>query len=116
MITHWKRKNQKRKPPEGGEGRTSIVKNKIWLGITTGSVAFLRTAEELWYRTNMDLPGIVFWSLTAYFAGIVATYAVTEMFRIKIMRRKKNPATVDLREEWRHGRTKTASCKCRRSA
>ena len=92
------------------------MSKRLLFAVCTGAVSFLRTAEELWYRTNMGLPGIVFWSLTAYFAGIVATYAVTEMFRIKIMRRKKNPATVDLREEWRHGNTKTASCKCRRSA
>ena len=88
-----------KKPPEGGEGRTSIVKNKIWLGVTTGSVAFLRTAEELWYRTNMDLTGIVFWSIAAYFAGIAVTYAATESFRIKVTRRHKNPVLINLREE-----------------
>ena len=75
------------------------MKNRIWIGVIIGAVAFLRTAEELWYRTNMDLPGIVFWSMAAYFAGIAVTYAATEVFRIKVTRRHKNPVLINLREE-----------------
>lgn len=64
------------------------MKKRLLFAICIGAIAFLRTAEELWYRTKMDLPGIVFWSMTAYFAGIVAVYAVTEKYMINIRRKK----------------------------
>lgn len=82
------------------------MKNRIWPAIMVGAVAFLRTAEELCFRTNMDLPGIAFWSMTAYFAGIALTYAVTDKFRIKrVPARRQILITLD-REERKHGKKK----------
>ena len=79
-------------------------KRRIWISVTVGAVAFLRTAEELWFRTNLDLPGIVFFSVTAYFAGIVAAYAMAERFKIKRVPAKRQPVLVTLdREEWDGG-------------
>ena len=80
------------------------MKNRIWPAIMVGAVAFLRTAEELWFRTNLDLPGIVFFSITAYFVGIITAYAVAERFRIKRVPAKRQPVLVTLdREEWERG-------------
>ena len=79
------------------------MKNRIWLAVMVGAVAFLRTAEELCFRTNMDLPGIVFWSMTAYVTGIALTYAVTDRIQIKrVPARRQILITLD-REEWERG-------------
>lgn len=80
------------------------MKKRIWIAVTVGAVAFLRVAEELVFRTNMDLPSIAFWSVAAYIGGIAVTYAVTDKFRIKRIPAKKRPVLVTLdREEWERG-------------
>lgn len=80
------------------------MKNRIWPAVAIGAVAFLRTAEELWFRTNLDLPGITFWSMTAYVAGIAFTYAVTDRIRIKRVPARRSQVLITLdREEWERG-------------
>lgn len=81
------------------------MKNRIWPAIMVGAVAFLRTAEELWFRTNLDLPGITFWSMTAYVAGIAFTYAVTDRIRIKRVPARRSQVLITLdRKEWNSGK------------
>lgn len=81
------------------------MKNRIWLAVMVGAVAFLRTAEELCFRTNMDLPGIVFWSMAAYVAGIALTYAVTDRIRIKRVPARRSQVLITLdRKEWNSGK------------
>lgn len=80
------------------------MKNRIWPAVAIGAVAFLRTAEELWFRTNLNLPGITFWSMAAYVAGIALTYAVTDRIRIKrVPARRQILITLD-RKEWNSGK------------
>lgn len=80
------------------------MKNRIWPAIMVGAVAFLRTAEELWFRTNLNLPGITFWSMAAYVAGIAFTYAVTDRIRIKRVPARRSQVLITLdREEWERG-------------
>lgn len=77
------------------------MKRRLFIAVSIGAISFLRVAEELWFRTKMPVHGIIFWSLTVYFAGIVITYAVTDAFRIKIARKRQNPKVVTLdRKEW----------------
>lgn len=80
------------------------MRRRLFLAVSAGAVAFLRTAEELWYRTNMELPEIVFWAMTAYVVGIIVTYAVSDKFRIKRVPARKDPVLITLdREEWERG-------------
>lgn len=82
------------------------MKNRIWPAVAIGAVAFLRTAEELCFWTNLDLPGITFWSMTAYVAGIALTYVVTDRIQIKrVPARRQILITLD-REERKHGKKK----------
>lgn len=81
------------------------MKNRIWPAIMVGAVAFLRTAEVLFW-TNLDLPGITFWSMTAYVAGIAFTYAVTDRIRIKRVPARRQILITLGREERERGKKK----------
>lgn len=81
------------------------MKHRILLAVSVGAVAFLRTAEELWFRTNLNLPGITFWSMAAYVAGIALTYAVTDRIRIKRVPARRSQVLITLdRKEWNSGK------------
>lgn len=81
------------------------MKNRILPAVAIGAVAFLRMAEELYFRTTLDLPGITFWSMTAYVAGIALTYAVTDRIRIKRVPARRSQVLITLyREEWERGK------------
>ncbi len=58
------------------------MRYKLLTGIIAGAIAAVRTAEELWFRTSMDVCEIAAWAAVAYIAGIAITYAVDE-FRQK---------------------------------
>ena len=81
------------------------MKKRFAFSIVVGVVTFLRTAEELWFRTNLDLPGIVFFSITAYFVGIITAYAVAERIRIKRVPARRSQVLITLdRKEWNSGK------------
>lgn len=59
------------------------MKHKLMIAIAIGAIAAVRTTEELWFRTSMDVLEIAVWAAVAYIAGIAITYAVAEKFHQK---------------------------------
>lgn len=81
------------------------MKKRLFIAVSIGAIFFLRAAEELYFRTKIPIHGVAFWSLAAYFEGITITYAVTDVFCIKIARKLKRQKIITTRErEWKHGR------------
>lgn len=54
--------------------------SKLTVAIAIGTITAIRTTEELWFRTSMDVLEIAAWAAVAYVAGIAITYAVVEQF------------------------------------
>lgn len=54
------------------------MKHKLMIAIGVGCIAAVRTTEELWFRTSVDVLEIAAWATMAYIVGIAITYAVAE--------------------------------------
>lgn len=63
--------------------------SKLTVAIAIGTITAIRTTEELWFRTSMDVLEIAAWAGMAYIAGTVATYAAIEKYCRKRKRTTK---------------------------
>lgn len=83
------------------------MKRRLILAVSIGAALDLITVAGLLLVTERSLSDIAFWGLSAYYAGIALTYALTEKYcRRKVRRRPLgDPVIVTLsREEWEHGK------------
>lgn len=71
------------------------MKHKLMLAIGTGCFTAVRTTEELWFRTNMDVCEIAFLAAGGYIAGVVIAYAADDFYRKR--KRAKTKPTINTR-------------------
>ena len=51
---------------------------RFYSAVVAGALAEILTLAALWTRTEMELGGMIFWSIIAYFAGMAAALYITE--------------------------------------
>ncbi len=76
------------------------MKLRYYAAIITGALAEIVTAAVLWIATEIPLHGVAFWSLMAYFNGIVVTLHLTEPKKRQKMRIKGPTIYTLTKEGW----------------
>ena len=83
------------------------MKRRLILAVSIGAALDLITVAGLLLVTERSLSDIAFWGLSAYYAGIALTYALTEKYCRRRARHRPlgDPVIVTLsREEWERGK------------
>lgn len=82
------------------------MKRRLILAVSIGAALDLITVAGLLLVTERSLSDIAFWGLSAYYAGIALTYALTEKYCRRRARHRPlgDPVIITLsREEWERG-------------
>ena len=76
---------------------------RYYAAVLTGAMAQIASVAYMWLYTEMGMADVLFWSILAYFAGILVFLKATESKKRKEERKERKFQVYDLREEgWRN--------------